>query len=221
MRGGKQSFWFEFAGGVLALIGICGIAWWTLSVFGSGGEQDSLAAEATQVERVWDEAPAKGTVKIEEPDDYKPGDVVGVLKVPAWGEKASFLIVNGTRDEDLRRGVGKYPESVSPGQVGNLAIAGHRSGSVQPFRRLLDLKEGEKVIVRTKQATYTYKVTSRATKTTLKAADGGWVVHNPEVDEAKTKATITLTTCTHLYRSDDRSVLFGELVETKKRNSQK
>ena len=44
------------------------------------------------------------------------------------------------------------------GQPGNFAIAGHRVTHGSPFRKLLELRKGDEVIVETGDAVYTYEL---------------------------------------------------------------
>jgi len=65
---------------------------------------------------------------------------LAVLRVPALGIEAPLL--EGTSDVAMNRGVGHIEGSALPGEVGNIAIAGHRDGF---FRALKDVKVGEVV----------------------------------------------------------------------------
>lgn len=208
----KRLSWMEWIGILILTIGLAMGAYYWKNVLAPSETDGLLQQQASQVQSSWDAN--KTTIKKTEPVSNKQGDVIGVLHIPRWGKNHSVPIVNGTTDPVLKKGVGRYMDSAIPGEIGNLAIAGHRSGDPQPFRHLLELEKGDLVIVETPIATYTYKVTKDANQTTLQAKDGGWVIHAPEVKDYANKKTITLTTCTHLYRSSDRSVLFGELVET-------
>ena len=58
----------------------------------------------------------------------------------------AFGIVAGVAVEDLRRGPGHFPETPLPGQLGNAAIAGHRTTYGQPFRNVDDLVPGDEII---------------------------------------------------------------------------
>ena len=195
--------------GVLLLLSGAGLGYYYYqNTYGTSEQDKALQQDAEKVESQWEEKPKE---QPKEPTSYEEGDTVGILKIPAWGDW-KVPIIESTSDESLELGVGRYSESARPGQPGNLAIAGHRSGDPQPFRELLDLEVGDEVIVETEIAIYTYKVTSPATETTVRAQDGAWVIRAPQVD-SEAEHTITLTTCTYLYRSDDRSVLFGELVD--------
>jgi sortase A len=65
---------------------------------------------------------------------------LAVLRAPAVGIEAPVL--EGTSDDAMNRGVGHIAGSALPGDVGNVAIAGHRDGF---FRALKDVKVGEVV----------------------------------------------------------------------------
>lgn len=186
----------------------------------SGGElEGELKNSAQQVEEEWKTA---GKDSVAEEGDavdspHEKGDTIGIMKIPAWGEDHAVPIIEGAGDDQLSKGVGRYESTVLPGEIGNFAVAGHRSGDPQPFRGLLELGAGEEVIVETKDATYIYEVTSPATETTVLADDGSWVLHDPKVENAHDKSTITLTTCTDIYLTPERSILFGELKQVKEK----
>lgn len=217
----KRSSIFTILGALLLVVGLAATGYYWKTTYATSAVDDHLQTTASQVLEKWNQEDIASTeepkpavekkVKKSEPTEFEEGETIGIMKIPAWGEDHQVPIIHGVGDDDLEKGVGHYPDSGTPGKLGNLAVAGHRSGDPQPFRNLLELEKGDKVIVETKLATYTYVVTNPAYNTTLVAQDGGWVIHSPEVEDAHTKSTITLTTCTHLYRSDDRSVLFGEL----------
>ena len=48
-----------------------------------------------------------------------------------------------------------------PGEVGNFAVAGHRTTNGHPFRKIDELEVGDKIFVETKDAWYTYTVDRR------------------------------------------------------------
>ncbi len=51
-------------------------------------------------------------------------------------------MVEGVGLDDLAKGPGHFPESVLPGQLGNAAIAGHRTTHGAPFLRINELQLG-------------------------------------------------------------------------------
>ena len=84
------------------------------------------------------------------------GDAIGRIEIPAIGVRE--YVVEGTDTGSLRKGPGHYPKTPLPGERGTSAIAGHRTTYGAPFRRVVDLKRGQRVIVDTPQGRYVYKV---------------------------------------------------------------
>ncbi len=85
----------------------------------------------------------------------KVGDSLTRIKIPKIG--VDVVVVEGTTPAALRAGAGHYPESPLPGEVGNVAIAGHRTTFGRPFNRLDELVPGDVVELETPIGIYTYK----------------------------------------------------------------
>ena len=83
--------------------------------------------------------------------------------------------MEGVGKDDLARGIGHYPQTQMPGQPGNFAIAGHRVTHGSPFRKLLELRKGDQVIVETADAVYTYELDGSPRDLTVKPTDN-WVL---------------------------------------------
>ena len=145
-----------------------------------------------------------------------PGDALALLRVPAFGADYEVPVLEGTGLDVLRRGVGHYRGTALPGEVGNFALAGHRISHGQPFRRLLELREGDQVVVETRWAVHTYVLDQPPRNLTVRAT-AGWVLDavpgRPAAEP--TRALITLTTGQDLLRSPDRAVGFGHLESTR------
>ena len=144
-----------------------------------------------------------------------PGSAIALIRIPRFGDDFEVPIVAGTALKDLSRGVGHYDGTADPGQVGNFALAGHRITHGQPFAKLLTLRKGDKVVVETRDAVYTYVMDTSPADLTVKET-AGWVL-DPVPDHPgtpPTEALITLTTCQDLFHSPDRSVGFGHLAGT-------
>ena len=89
--------------------------------------------------------------------DRQPGRDAGHdrqgLRVPAHPparRRWSVPVVEGVELPDLARGVGHYPETARPGQVGNFAVAGHRATNGEPFAGLDQLHKGDVVVAETR-----------------------------------------------------------------------
>jgi sortase A len=147
-----------------------------------------------------------------------PGKPIVLLRIPKFGAGWEKPVVEGIGQDELARGIGHYPQTGLPGRPGNFAIAGHRVTHGSPFRKLLDLRKGDQIVVETHDAIYTYELDGSPRDLTVEPADT-WVLDPVPGKPHTTPATstITLTTCQDLFHSPDRSVAFGHLVHTRKK----
>ncbi len=157
---------------------------------------------------------APGTTATTTPPPPPPsGDAVAMIRIPKIG--VDNAVVQGVKVEDLRKGPGHYPDTPLPGQLGNAAIAGHRTTYGQPFNRLDELKPGDEIKVTTLQGTYRYLVD---TQTDADGKPSGHIivqpsqveVLNPTPDPARPNfdlATLTLTTCNPKFSAVERLVV--------------
>ena len=75
----------------------------------------------------------------------EPLQVVGRLQIPAIG--IDDYVVQGVARASLKEGPGHFPESPLPGQLGNSAIAGHRTTYGAPFGNIDRVKVGDDIVV--------------------------------------------------------------------------
>lgn len=140
------------------------------------------------------------------------GDAFAVLRIPRFGPGFSPVIVEGVAPKDLEKGPGHFPETALPGEVGNFAVAGHRTGWGQPFHRLPELKKGDAIDIEWKRTTFTYRVTHSKV---VEPSDVGVLLPVPgKPGIGPDKARITLITCTDRGRDGSyvhRFVVWGEL----------
>ncbi|MEU9575149.1 class E sortase [Streptomyces massasporeus] len=147
----------------------------------------------------------------EKPEPHA-GDAFAVLRVPRFGGDFAPVIVEGVSQAALAKGPGHFPETALPGEPGNFAVAGHRTGWGQPFNKLPELRRGDTIDVEWKGTTYTYRVTHSKV---VEPSDVGVLLPVPGKPGARPdKARITLITCTD--RGWDgtyvhRFVVWGEL----------
>ena len=94
-------------------------------------------------------------------------------------------MIQGIGVPDLRKAPGHYPATPLPGQLGNAAIAGHRTTYGAPFNRLDELAAGDPIIITRWAGRFQYTVTPQQ------------VVSPKEVCvlDPTPNATLTLTTC--------------------------
>ncbi len=144
------------------------------------------------------------TVKAEKIPQFNNGDAIGVIEMP-WGP---YYLVEGTGREELKKGPAHYPATVFPGQLGNAAIAGHRTTYLHPFLELDTMRVGTEFKVQMAWGTYTYRVTQDP-----------YIVKPSEVGVVATldakKATLTLTACHPKYSAAQRIIVQSEMVVDK------
>ncbi len=114
------------------------------------------------------------------------------------------IVVEGATAEALKKGPGHFPETPLPGQLGNAAIAGHRTTHLHPFFDIDKLQPGDEIIVTTLNGRYVYHVTGTQI---VNPDDYAAVIPTTDV----TKATLTLVSCTPRYSAKNRIVVRAEL----------
>jgi sortase A len=130
----------------------------------------------------------------------EPGDPIGRIRIPHIG--LSIVAVQGTDTADLQKGPGHYPDTPMPGAPGTVAIAGHRTTYLAPFRHVDALRRGDKVVLQMPYATITYRV--ERLKVVLPSAL--WVTKRVGYDR------LVLTACHPLYSASHRIVVFARRV---------
>ena len=128
------------------------------------------------------------------------GDNIGSLTIPAL--KRILPLFQGTDDNQLKKGVGHFTQSVLPGEKDNCVISGHRD---TVFRQLGDLKIGDQLILETSAGKFTYEVTG----TRIVHADDKTIIVPTD------HAVLTMTTCYPFYaigNAPDRYIVSADLV---------
>jgi sortase A len=130
-----------------------------------------------------------------------PGDPLGRIQIPKIG--ANFVVVQGTDGGDLREGPGHYVNTPLPGEPGTVAIAGHRTTFLAPFRHIDDLKQGNLIRMRMPYADFDYSVQ----RTRIVDPSATWVMRKIGYDR------LVLTACHPLYSAAQRIVVDARLVK--------
>jgi sortase A len=136
----------------------------------------------------------------------KPGDALGRIKIPRAG--ADFVVVEGTGTEDLKKGPGHYPDTAFPGLHGTVAVAGHRTTYLAPFRNLNRMRPGDEVVLEMPYARLTYRAELRRI---VSPAAYDYVTARRSYDR------LALTACHPLYSAAQRIVVFARLVSAQAR----
>jgi len=154
-------------------------------------------------------SPTTTTTTTEPPPPPPVGEAVARIRIPKIG--LDNIVVNGISREDLRKGPGHYPDTPLPGQLGNAAIAGHRTTYGAPFGDLDQLARGDRIAIRTLEGSFDFDVTD------LLVVDPSDVAvlqptHEDRGDPSSPLlATLTLTTCTPKYSAAQRLIVKAEL----------
>jgi sortase A len=132
----------------------------------------------------------------------KAGSAVGRIRIPTIG--ASFVVVKGTGTSELENGPGIYPETNFPGLPGTTAIAGHRTTYLAPFRRINELRRGQRILLEMPYARLTYVVI------------GSRVVLPTDVSvlDSVGYSRLVLSACTPLFSASHRLIVFARLAST-------
>ncbi len=141
------------------------------------------------------------------------GATFGILRIPRLGGPTwSKPVLQGTGLDVLAQGIGHYPATSLPGQVGNIALAGHRAGHGNPLINIDAIQKGDVMVIETALAYYVYTVTGHeiVPPTHVQVLDP--VPNAPGV--VPTVAQLTLTSCDPRYGSTNRYIVYSQLAQT-------
>lgn len=135
----------------------------------------------------------------------KPTPAENRVVIPSIG--VDMEIFEGPDEKTLDKGgIWRIPSTSTPDQGGNTVVSGHRWRYLPPSNSTLYLldkvKDGEPVIVYWHGKEYDYRISGRE------------VVDPSRVEILNNTATprLTIFTCTPLYSTKQRLVLYGELI---------
>jgi sortase A len=136
-----------------------------------------------------------------EPLPLSEGGLIGEILVPRL--KLKVIVAEGVSPGVLERAVGHIPETALPGELGNVALAGHRDTFFRPLR---DIHLGDVIILKTSNTAFQYRVESTA------------IVPPSDVQvlQASSGRTLTLITCFPFYyvgSAPDRFIVRAREVE--------
>jgi sortase A len=137
----------------------------------------------------------------------RTGDPIGRIHIPRIG--ASFVVVQGTDTASLRKGPGHYPETTFPGLSGTVAIAGHRTTYLAPFRRVDQLRRGDAIVLTMPYARLDYTVQ----RTQIVSPNATWIERDVGYDR------LVLSACHPLYSASHRIVVFARLRQATPRGA--
>jgi len=147
--------------------------------------------------------------------EIKVGGALTRLVIPKMGACDSchidVIVVEGISGNALRAGAGHYEQTPLPGERGNVAIAGHRTGFGEPFRHLDALRQGDLIRLETPIGTYTYQVIGP-----FEGHGNPWITNSNDLSvlAPTIDAELTLTTCDPPHTSKNRLIVRAKLIKS-------
>jgi sortase A len=131
------------------------------------------------------------------------GDAIGRITIPKIG--ASYDVVQGTDTDSLEKGPGHYPATAFPGLGQTVAVAGHRTTYLAPFRHVDALKPGDRIMLKMPYGLFTYVVQFHR----IVLPTALWVTRNVGYER------LVLSACNPLYSAAQRIIIFAKLQSVK------
>jgi sortase A len=131
------------------------------------------------------------------------GDAIGQIEIPRLGN--TYNVVQGTDDVNLEEGPGHYPSTAFPGMGQTVAIAGHRTTYLAPFRFLNELRPGDRIVVTMPYGRFTYTVQY------LRIVQPSDIAVINDVGYER----LVLSACNPLYSAAQRLIVFARLMSVR------
>jgi sortase A len=128
------------------------------------------------------------------------GAAVGRLVISSLG--AVYDVVQGTSSADLELGPAHYTDTGLPGQGRTIAIAGHRTTYLAPFRNLNELHRGDRIMLQMPYGRFTYAVQGQR----IVSPNAWWITRNVGYER------LVLSACNPLYSASQRIAVFARLI---------
>lgn len=134
---------------------------------------------------------------------------IGILRIPRLGGDYAQEIGEGVSERTvLNTRIGHFPGTAAAGEVGNFALAGHRTSHHAPLLRINELFVGDEILVETATSNIVYKFRSLE-YVSANAIDVTWPT--PRSESPATTGTITFVACNPLRSTAERIIVYGVL----------
>jgi sortase A len=140
------------------------------------------------------------------------GQAFAIMRIPRFGADYAIPVLQGTDSDTLTQGIAHYSGTAFPGQVGNFAVAGHRTTYGKPFANIDLLQSGDIIVVETKADYVVYTVDRHVIVTPDQVAVIAPVPQQPGVQPKQ--AWLTMTSCHPRFSATQRYVVFAKLVRS-------
>lgn len=193
--------------GALVLLFVVWQVWWT--------DIESDRAQAGTVSALSREFEAPASAPPTEASSDLPPGAFAIVRVPRFGSDYARPLVEGTSAKELAEGLGHYDGTAGPGEVGNFAIAGHRTTYGKPLADIDRLRTGDRIVVETAAGWTVYAVSSHE----IVDPSQSEVIAPVPGDRAATptQKMLTLTACHPKFSAKQRWIVHAELVEARTR----
>ncbi|MCX5532548.1 class E sortase [Streptomyces sp. NBC_00006] len=201
--------------GALIVLFVAYVLFWT------GVKADS--AMGSQIDDLQDQW-AKRPVASAAPDDrtsaappeqgpYKDGKPFGVMYIPRLGFTWNKPVLQNTKVDTLKKGLGHYAGTARLGEKGNFAVAGHRRTYGDPFKDFPKLRPGDPVVLTDGTTWFTYVIDTKPYKTL--PSDVGVIDPVPRKSGYQEPGRyLTLTTCEPEWGHSHRLIVWAHLDAT-------
>jgi sortase A len=185
-------------------------------------QQHVLAGQLAREQRLWLSSPVRARAVADAPPvatrsriikdralrfgrRLRDGAPIGRIVIPKIGLK--MIVVEGTSEGDLAKGPGHYntasgAATALPGAGGVVAIAGHRTTFLHPFRYVDRLRPGDNVYLEMPYGTLRYRIYYQKI-----VASTDWSILNSRPYEK-----LVLSACHPIHSATHRIVTFARLV---------
>ena len=129
------------------------------------------------------------------------GQGIGRINIPSID--LDIVVVQGTDTASLQKGPGHYEYTAFPGQGKTIAIAGHRTTYLAPFRHINEISDGDEITLEMPYGTFIYEVEKHE-------------IVDPEQTEIVDDVgyeRLVLTACHPLYSAAQRWAVFAKLED--------
>jgi sortase A len=140
------------------------------------------------------------------------GQAFAIMRIPRFGADYARPVLQGTDHDTLTKGIAHYPGTAFPGQVGNFAVAGHRTTYGKPFSDIDLLQSGDIIVVETKASYIVYAVDRHVIVSPDQVEVIAPVPQHPGVPP--TQAWLTMTACHPRYSASQRYIVFAKLLRS-------
>ena len=200
--------------GIVLLLFVGWELWWTN--IDAGRTQSQVISEFAQGLNVG--GPDASTAVGEADGDFGPapitaipdGETFGIFYIPRFGKDFAHPVTNGVGMDVLNSvGIGHYPGTQEPGELGNFAVAAHRQTHGQVFWNIDKFQDGDKVYLQTRKGFYTYEWRDTEIVYPSQSEVLLPVPHQPGVEP--TASMLTMTSCHPPFTTRMRIIAYAEL----------